>query len=39
MIETAGLAQVGCPSIVRTTPDRINHGVGLLPRAIGGLRR
>ena len=37
-IETAGLAQVGRLSVVRT-PDRIDHGVGLLPAAIGGRRR
>jgi hypothetical protein len=36
-IETAGLAQIGRPSVVR--PDSIDHGVVLLPVAIGGLRR
>lgn len=36
--EAAGLVQVGWPTVART-PDRIDHGAGLLRAAIGGLRR
>jgi hypothetical protein len=37
-VETAGLAQVARPSVVRN-PGRIDHAGGLRRTAIGGLRR